>query len=392
MGLKAKAIYLARQFPFIYPRKIVTSCQEWIVKQGKQRGAYFSQRGPWWKDIFPVDFLHHPAPKTLGVPNDKVFFTNQNYPTPKASLFYLQNTYLLGHKGFILSAKNELFQEFTHNFNVSSLKKLLWKNPFYTFGSGVRKISGSGAVLISPESHNYYHWLSDVLPRIKLYEPVFGQIDHFCVASNVPAKFLEILKEFGIPAEKILLVGEREKLHFDHLYVSSLPGSEGRAPKWAVDYTREKLIKADGQKPSKKIYFKRGDDVERKILNEAALIALLVNEGFEIVDPGAMSIPAQIKLMNEAAVVIGAHGAALTNLLFCPDGASVIEIFSPDYFRTDCYYTLSAILNFDYWYIVGEKSKDGKWGDMIVDQELIKQTLRHISDIEKFPKNIEQRS
>ena len=276
MGLKAKAVYLARQFPFIYPRKIVASCQEWIVKQGKQKGVYFSQRGPWWKEIFPTDFLHQPIPKTVGSPNDKAFFANQNYPTPKASLFYLQNSYVLGHKGFILSAKNELFQEFTHNFNVSSLKKFLRKKPFYTFGSGVKKIPGAGAVLVSPESHNYYHWLSDVLPvRIKLYGSVFEQIDHFCVASNVPAKFLEILKDFGIPAEKILLVGEKEKIHFDHLYVSSLPGSEGRTPGWAVDYIREKLLKTSNKKLSKKIYFKRGDNIERKILNEATLIALL---------------------------------------------------------------------------------------------------------------------
>jgi len=389
MGLKAKAVYLARQFPFVYPRKIIASCQEWIVKQGKQKGVYLSQRGPWCKDVYPVDFLHQPVPKTVGFPNDKAFFANQNYPTPKASLFYLQNSYLLGHKGFILSAKNELFQEFTHNFNVSSLKKFLRKNPFYTFGSGVKEIPGAGAVLVSPESHNYYHWLSDVLPRIKLYEPVFEQIDHFCVASNVPAKFLEILKDFGIRSEKILLVGEKEKLHFDHLYVSSLPGSEGRAPKWAVEYTREKLLKTDGPKQSKKIYFKRGDNVERKILNEATLIALLENEGFEIIDPGTLTIYEQINLMSGAAIVIGAHGAALSNLLFCPDGTSVIEIFSPDYFRTDCYYTLSAILNFDYWYIGGDKPKDGKWGDILVDEELIKQILWHILNTEGFPKNVE---
>lgn len=379
MGLKAKAVYLLRQFPFIYPRRIVASCQEWILKQGRKKDAYFSQRGPWYKDIFPSDFVHNPAPKTAGAPNEKAFFVNQHYPTPKAGLFYLQNSYILGHKGFILSARHELFQEFSHNFNVSTLKQFFRKNPFYTFSANVKKTAGTGAVLISPESHNYYHWLSDVLPRIKLHEQVFGQIDHFCVASNVPQKFLDILPELGVSPDKVLKVGEKEKIHFDHLYVASLPGSEGRAPKWAVDYLRQKLVKPTHAKPGKKFYFKRGVAVERRILNEEAIIAMLKNAGFEIADPGALSLHEQIRLMAHAKIIVSAHGAALTNLLFCADNATVVELFSPDYFRTDCYYTLSAIRNLNYWYLVGDKPAGAKWGDIVVNEDLLQKTLEQIS-------------
>jgi hypothetical protein len=380
MGLKSKAKYLIDQFPFIYPRKIINSAEEWIIRNGKQKGIYFSQRGPWYKPVFPADFLHLQAPQTVGVPNEKAFYANRNYPSPKAGLFYFQNSFLFGHKGFVLSAKHEIFQEFTHHFNISSLKKFIRESPFYTFTGNAKKIPGTGAVLISPESHNYYHWLSDVLPRIKLYEDVLDQIDHFCVASNVPAKFLEVLKDFGIAPEKILPVNDKEKLHFDHLYVSSLPGSEGRAPLWAIDYTREKLVKQQGViKPSKKVYFKRGDSAERKIGNEAAIIVLLQNKGFEIVEPGELSIYAQINLMQRASVVIGAHGAALSNLLFCPDNCAVIEIFSPDYFRTDCYYTLSAARKLNYWYIVGIKPDGAKWGDIIADEALLEKTIDQLN-------------
>jgi capsular polysaccharide biosynthesis protein len=159
------------------------------------------------------------------------------------------------------------------------------------------------------------------------------------------------------------------------LYVSSLPGSEGRSPRWAVDYLREKLVKPSSTKPRKKIYFKRGGNVERKILNEASLIMTLQNDGFDIVDPEVLSVQGQIELMSETSIVIGAHGAALSNLLFCRNGTAVIEIFSPDYFRTDCYYTLSAIKSFNYWYIIGDKPADGKWGDVVVDEALLKKTI-----------------
>jgi len=378
MGLRAKTLYMLRQFPFIFPARVIASCEKWIAVGGKRKGVYYSQRGPWFKTIFAEGFMHNDAPQTIGMPIEKAFYNNRNYPTAKATLFYLQNSYLLGHKGMVLTVNHEVFQEFSHHFNIASLKKFLWQNPFYIFTKTAKKLSGTGAVLISPESHNYYHWLNDVLPRMKIYESVLDQIDHFCIASNVPQKFIDILKDFGIPKEKILLVNAKEKLHFDHLYVSSLPGSEGRSPQWAIDYIREKLVKPSAAiHPLKnKLYFKRGENAERKILNESAIVSTLENMGFEIIDPGILTIYEQVDFMQRAKIVISAHGAALSNLLFSRDNTMVIELFSPDYFRTDCYYTLSSIRNLNYWYIVGDKPKDASWGDIMVDGELLVNTIQ----------------
>jgi hypothetical protein len=376
MSLRSTIKFWIRQFPFIYPKELIYSCKEWIDKQQRHKGLYFSQRGPWYKDIFPADFLHNPAPQTLGIPNEEAFYNNRSYLTPIATLFCLQNSFLLGHKGLILSADHRVFQEFSHHFGISSLKRFFQKNPFYTSTSGFRKMNGIGAVLISPESQNYYHWLNDVLPRIKLYEAVFDQVDHFCISSNVPQKFLDILVDLGISAEKIVLVKENEKLHFDYLFVSSLPGSEGRSPRWAADYLRNKLIKTPAiAHPFKKLYFKRGNGLERNILNEESLVLMLQNNGFDTIDPDELTIPEQINLMQQAKIVVSAHGAALSNLLFNNDKTTVIELFSPDYFRTDCYYTLSAIRELNYWYLAGIKPAGANWGDIMIDEDLLLKTI-----------------
>jgi hypothetical protein len=376
MGLKQKLVYWMRQFPFVYPRKIVPSCREWIQQQGGKKGHYFSQRGPWHKEIFSPDFIHNPEPKTAGEPNDKAFYINRSYPTAAAGLFYLQNAYVFGHKGLILSKQHEVFQEFSHNFGISSLKKTFVKNPFYIFTRRAKMISGVGAVLISPESYNYYHWLNDVLPRIRLYQDVFNEIEHFCIASNVPEKFVNILEAFGIPEEKLLRVHEREKIYFNHLYVASLPGSEGRSPAWAVDYLRSVLIPAPASfQIRRKLYFLRGDAVERRVLNEADLKDLLKTNDFEMIDPGKLTFSEQVKLAAEARVIISAHGAALSNLLFASRGITVIELFSPDYFRTDCFYTLSSLLALNYWYLAGEKPAGAAWGNIAVNKNLLLKTL-----------------
>ena len=375
MVLRSKIKFWLRQFPFIYPGKVIHSCRDWIDNRRKHGGVYFSQRGPWYKTILPGGSVHHAEPNTIGLPNKKAFDYNRNYTFDTAALFYLPNSFLYGSKGIVLTARHHIFEEFSHNFGISSLEKFLWKNPFYTFTTNFKKVAGAGAVLVSPQSHNYYHWLNDVLPRIRLYEPVFNSIDHFCISSAVPAKFLEVLREFGIDPKKILLVGENEKLHFDHLYVASLPGSEGRSPDWASGFIREKLIKNPSPVATKKLYFKRGGDTDRKILNEDSIISILQPNGFDIVDPGSLSIHEQVELMQNARIVISAHGAALSNLVFAQEHTVVIELFSPDYFRTDCYYTLSSSLKLNYWYIAGNKPAGANWGDIEVDKHLLIKTI-----------------
>ena len=47
--------------------------------------------------------------------------------------------------------------------------------------------------------------------------------------------------------------------------------------------------------------------------------------------PARIPVAEQIRMFAEAESIVGPHGAALTNLLFASPGASVIELFAPDY-------------------------------------------------------------
>ena len=56
------------------------------------------------------------------------------------------------------------------------------------------------------------------------------------------------------------------------------------------------------------------------------MIAALGPYGFEPIVPGRMSFREQIRVFSEASVVVGPHGAALTNLVFAPHGCRIVEI------------------------------------------------------------------
>ena len=52
-----------------------------------------------------------------------------------------------------------------------------------------------------------------------------------------------------------------------------------------------------------------------------------------IIKLSELSFNEQIKIFNEAKIIIGSHGAGLTNLIFCEPSTKVIEIGNPNF---DC--------------------------------------------------------
>jgi capsular polysaccharide biosynthesis protein len=95
----------------------------------------------------------------------------------------------------------------------------------------------------------------------------------------------------------------------------------------------------------------------RRVTNEDEIVSLLRPLGFDVVDPGALSLNEQIAMFADAEVVISPHGGALTNVVFGRD-AAVIEIFDPDYINP-CYYAMADRCDHEYWYVVGETEPGG---------------------------------
>lgn len=69
--------------------------------------------------------------------------------------------------------------------------------------------------------------------------------------------------------------------------------------------------------------------------------------GAEVVDFSALSLIDQARVASQSSVVIGSHGAALTNALFCPPGSMLVELLSPNY-HNRCYEWLAHTSNLQY--------------------------------------------
>jgi len=76
------------------------------------------------------------------------------------------------------------------------------------------------------------------------------------------------------------------------------------------------------------LWVRRSAPAGRRLSNEAAFLASLRARGLEVhaADLSLMLFAAQVEAVAHAAVLVGAHGQGLFNLVFLPPGGAVVEV------------------------------------------------------------------
>ncbi len=217
-------------------------------------------------------------------------------------------------------------------------------------------VPGSVGVLTTRGSDNYYHFLTDVLPRLELLRRAGAHPDAYLV-NRVTRFQRDLLDHVGLTGDRCLGSDKYPHLRADALVVSSLPDADLRTPPWIVPWLRAQFLPAPGElaSPHRRLYTGRGDRKHtRRVDNERELLAALTPLGFEAIDPGALSPTEQVRAFAEAECIVGPHGAGLTNLAFAPAGAAVVELFAPDYVN-ECFWALATTVEgLRYRYLVGD--------------------------------------
>ena len=222
----------------------------------------------------------------------------------------------------------------------------------------LEKITGKVALLSGLAGHVYYHWMFDILPRLELIrrsEIKFKDIDWFVVNSLSKPYQQETLKLLGIPTEKIIESDRHSHIQASELIVPSFPGYLDWVPEGTVKFLRQTFLPQINltQNKSDRIYVSRAKAKNRRLVNEAEVSQLLDKLGFVTVFLEEMSLLEQVALFANAKIIVAPHGSGLTNLAFCSPNTKVVELFSPNYIRTD-YWMISQQLMLQHYYLVGQ--------------------------------------
>ncbi len=190
-----------------------------------------------------------------------------------------------------------------------------------------------------------------------------------------------------IPAERIIDSDRVPHVQAARLVVPGLPDVDLKTPPWIVDFLRGRLMPAStGCVPGLRLYITRGQQRGSRIVtNEAEVMRALAPLGFTMFDPGSVPVREQIAAFAQAELIVAPHGAALTNLAFASPGASVVEMFAPDYVQ-GCYWKLSdSVPGLDYAYLVGlgrpprSGRMDGVDSDITVDVAALRRLIERLA-------------
>jgi capsular polysaccharide biosynthesis protein len=101
----------------------------------------------------------------------------------------------------------------------------------------------------------------------------------------------------------------------------------------------------------KKLFIMRAHSSQGRVLvNQKDLRVALSRFGLDFVFNEELSFEEQYRLYSNASVVIGVHGAGLSNIVFMPSGSTIIELMPEAEFKWH-FALISKILGFKYFVI-----------------------------------------
>ena len=204
-------------------------------------------------------------------------------------------------------------------------------------------------------STNYYHFLTDLLPRWGIFEEAMPGARPDAVYLGARASYQrQLLGLVGLDSLPVVEVERHACLAPERLLVPSTPNQDLMAPHWVVDWLRAHLpASADLSGHSPGLYVTRGSTPHtRRYVEEPELWPALEARGFTRLDPGSVSVQQQIDAFAAAEVILAPHGAALANLVFAGRGVRVLELFAHDYVNP-CYWAITdAVPDARYRYLV----------------------------------------
>ena len=183
---------------------------------------------------------------------------------------------------------------------------------------------------------NYSHWLFQCLPPI-LLAPEAGLDDFDALLPPLNPVQRDYLRLAGMdPSRVIELPAGTAALPRLGLYSNLTTGDFPYVPHPAIVGAFERLAAHAPRSAfaSRRVFLSRADTGNRAMINEAELRSQLEADGYAVVVPGALGVLEQIALFRDASLIVGQHGAALTNLLFAPpgeEGPIVVELQQENY-------------------------------------------------------------
>lgn len=244
---------------------------------------------------------------------------------------------------------------------------------------------GEAFLLTGERGLPFAHWFYETLPKLRWYERycrITGKNLPLLVPSGLTGWQRDSLALMGYAADSWVEQGAVPtrvgRLAIPpHPYRNrgyGFPGSPNN-----LRWIRNRMlsnISVGEQSFSSHIYVSRTDANRRRIRNETELVDALAEFGFVKYVLSDLSFTDQIRLFADASVVVGPHGAGLTNVLYSTD-IDVVELLT-GVGASEHFFVLANELNHSYEFVLCDPVSDDtppRHVDMVVDPAAVRDVV-----------------
>lgn len=204
----------------------------------------------------------------------------------------------------------------------------------------------SGIALNGNFSNNYCHLLIEIISKFQILKELNIDIDIPIILDKIclnQTQYKELINLFNKEKRKLIYIEPRNIYKVKNLIYLSSPNFIapnfkdllGSQTSFALlnfsnlNFIKESMLQYLGSGTlKKKIFISRKTVSNRRSYNEFEVQKCLEKYGFECYFPENHSIAEQIFVFKNAEIIVGASGAALTNLIFCNNSCKVICLTS----------------------------------------------------------------
>lgn len=314
------------------------------------------------------------------------------FPIRDAYVADVGKAHLLGKYALPVMNSGEIIEEAVHwsqedhddliyrelSYTLKNSPKLA-KNVMKGFGTESLKQTIDTAALLYNQWTGYFHWMLEHLMKIKFIEQYKAKkrTEIKLIIPPDPSPYMiESLNNLGY-SEDDYIIWNGVDTTIENFIVPSYPEPKINNIEWL----RGRMIKSKdhGESPDS-IYISRQRANHRRVDNYKQVEELLDKFNIQPICCEELSLQTQINIFNNADLVLGPHGAGLTNMIW-GDNLSVIEIFN-DVLQPP-YYVIAEIMGHDYTAIPSSEvanSGQKRNYDMNVDiGKLEKQLVRYFN-------------
>jgi capsular polysaccharide biosynthesis protein len=194
------------------------------------------------------------------------------------------------------------------------------------------RLPGISLMLGTLGGQTFYHFFVETLPKAVFLQAYLQQCDHIIVSRYGEEWKRRWLALWGLE-HKAVFVHELSHYVCDQLIFTNRLVRHFEAGPWAVETLRQVpglSVNRTLNPRGKVLWLDRTRDHMRPVAWENDLLAAM--PWVERVRVAELTPAQAAVLFGQARAVLGFHGAAFANMVFCPPGATVVEIFTePNY-------------------------------------------------------------